>query len=200
VYVIIWSSLRLFCSCFFRREVLPAAIKTLKDGGYRLVSVAECLGKEAYLKDAPPLLKVSRSALCLRRRLSDDGLMKSDLNCSWYYSWNNVEPSHDPTPIYVHPYSSVNVLQVFKFLHRNKSDQLWYTEIWAVKWWPHQDHTARISETASSVWASLTNNAREVGRGLVFKSYPAQSVLSQVSVSIKLDIHVYGRVALLVIT
>ncbi|KAL9709440.1 hypothetical protein Ac2012v2_007175 [Leucoagaricus gongylophorus] len=45
------------------REVLPAAIKTLKDGGYRLVSVAECLGKEAYLKDAPPL-------------------PKSDLNCS----------------------------------------------------------------------------------------------------------------------
>ncbi|KAF5346467.1 hypothetical protein D9756_010073 [Leucocoprinus leucothites] len=44
------------------REVLPAAIKTLKDAGYRLVSVAECVGKEPYLKDnTKPLPKSNLS-------------------------------------------------------------------------------------------------------------------------------------------
>lgn len=64
---------------FYRREVLPAAIKTLKDGGYRLVSVAECLGKEAYLKDAPPLPKVSRFAIYCQRKLSKDELLEVGL-------------------------------------------------------------------------------------------------------------------------
>lgn len=45
-----------------RREVLPAAIRTLKDAGYRLVSVAECTGREPYLNvDASALPPVSSS-------------------------------------------------------------------------------------------------------------------------------------------
>ncbi|KAF9445255.1 carbohydrate esterase family 4 protein [Macrolepiota fuliginosa MF-IS2] len=38
------------------KDVLPAAIKTLKGAGYRLVTVAECTGRGPYMKaDAPPL-------------------------------------------------------------------------------------------------------------------------------------------------
>jgi len=64
---------------FYRREVLPAAIKTLKDGGYRLVSVAECLGKEAYLKDPPPLPKVSLFSTYSQMKLSNDELLEVGL-------------------------------------------------------------------------------------------------------------------------
>jgi hypothetical protein len=45
---------------FYRKEVLPAAIQALQASGYRLVTVAECTGKEPYLKsDSPPLTPVS---------------------------------------------------------------------------------------------------------------------------------------------
>lgn len=38
------------------KDVLPAAIKTLQDAGYRLVTVAECTGREPYMKaGAPPM-------------------------------------------------------------------------------------------------------------------------------------------------
>ncbi|KAJ3575534.1 hypothetical protein NP233_g1039 [Leucocoprinus birnbaumii] len=53
-------------------EVLPAAIKTLKEAGYRLVSVAECVGKEPYLKDTSKSLPKS-SLSC--------GLSKSTCSC-----------------------------------------------------------------------------------------------------------------------
>ncbi|KXN80799.1 Chitin deacetylase [Leucoagaricus sp. SymC.cos] len=43
-------------------DVLPSVLKKLKDAGYRLVSVAECVGKEPYLKDAPALPSVSHSS------------------------------------------------------------------------------------------------------------------------------------------
>ncbi len=36
------------------REVLPHAIDTLQAAGYRLVTVAECLGLEAYTKVGAP--------------------------------------------------------------------------------------------------------------------------------------------------
>ena len=86
--------LSFFCSCFYRREVLPAAIKTLKDGGYRLVSVAECLGKEAYLKDPPPLPKVSRFATHLQSKLSNGELLEVGfelqliLHLNYHQAWS----------------------------------------------------------------------------------------------------------------
>ncbi|KXN93059.1 Chitin deacetylase, partial [Leucoagaricus sp. SymC.cos] len=46
----------------YRNDVLPSVLKKLKDAGYRLVSVAECVGKEPYLKDAPALPSVSHSS------------------------------------------------------------------------------------------------------------------------------------------
>ncbi|XP_006457414.1 hypothetical protein AGABI2DRAFT_212813 [Agaricus bisporus var. bisporus H97] len=45
------------------KDILPAAIQILQNSGYRLVTVAECTGREPYLKsDAPPLTPVS--AVC----------------------------------------------------------------------------------------------------------------------------------------
>ena len=39
---------------FFRHDVLPYAIKVLQKAGYKLVTVAECLGQQPYLSVGPP--------------------------------------------------------------------------------------------------------------------------------------------------
>ena len=39
---------------FFRHEVLPYAIEKLQKAGYKLVTVAECLGQQPYHSQGPP--------------------------------------------------------------------------------------------------------------------------------------------------
>jgi hypothetical protein len=47
---------------FYRREVLPYAIEVLQAAGYKLVTVAECLGENPYLRvDAPSARDVCQS-------------------------------------------------------------------------------------------------------------------------------------------
>ncbi|EKM77491.1 hypothetical protein AGABI1DRAFT_108021 [Agaricus bisporus var. burnettii JB137-S8] len=47
------------------KDVLPAAIQILQNSGYRLVTVAECTGREPYLmSDAPPLTPACTRPAC----------------------------------------------------------------------------------------------------------------------------------------
>ena len=39
---------------FYRHEVLPYAIEKLQKAGYKLVTVAECLGQQPYHSQGPP--------------------------------------------------------------------------------------------------------------------------------------------------
>jgi len=48
---------------------------------------------------------------------------KSDLNCSWSYTWMVIKSSHNPTPIDVHHYSSVNI-------HLISTSQMIATKYW----------------------------------------------------------------------
>lgn len=47
---------------FYRHEVLPYAIKVLQAAGYDLVTVAECLGENPYLRVEDPSVR----DVCLR--------------------------------------------------------------------------------------------------------------------------------------
>lgn len=47
----------------FSHDVIPYAIKELKKAGYKLVTVAECLGEKAYTSSGAP---EKRTVRCLR--------------------------------------------------------------------------------------------------------------------------------------